>query len=79
MPVHTPKKTAAKKTHPESAKACVPESKTPMVQPSEIIEPKPKSTPPINAVVPLTGVVFAGQSIESSHGLAKNGSGCCWV
>ena len=33
-----PINTVAKKTQPDSAKACVPESRTPTVQPSAIIE-----------------------------------------
>ena len=50
--------TVAKKTQPDKAKAWVPESSTPTVQPSAIMEDQPKSTPPISAVRPFLTVMF---------------------
>ena len=56
MPTKLPRNTKAKKTQPESAKAWVPDKRTPIVQPSDVIDPQPRKTPPSRAVEPFFGV-----------------------
>src|SRR5690606_24743558 len=55
-PAHTPAKTEAKKTQPDTEKAINPESKVPMVHPRASMEPQPIKTPPSRAVKPFRHV-----------------------
>ena len=63
--------TVAKKIQPESANAWVPESSTPTVQPSAIIDDQPKSTPPISAVKPFFTVMDCHENLLPASAAAR--------
>jgi hypothetical protein len=48
IPTHAPINEKRKKVHPESANACVPERRFPIVQPRLVNDPHPRSIPPAN-------------------------------
>ena len=72
VPTQTPRYTKRKKTHPDIAKACVPESKTPMVQPNAVIEPQPKNMPPKKAVAEFPTVNFENSNRPPAKAAAKD-------
>ena len=72
VPTQTPRYTKRKKAHPDIAKAWVPESKTPMVQPRAVIEPQPKKMPPIKAVVEFLTVSFENSNLPPAKAAAKD-------
>jgi hypothetical protein len=72
VPTQTPRYTKRKKIHPEIAKAWVPESKTPMVQPSAVIEPQPNKMPPTKAVDVFLTVSFENSNLPPAIAAAKD-------
>jgi hypothetical protein len=72
VPTQTPRYTKRKKTHPDIAKAWVPESNTPMVQPRAVIEPQPKNMPPKKAVAEFPTVSFENSNLPPAKAAAKD-------
>ncbi len=50
----------------------MPDSKTPMVQPSEVIEPQPRSTPPTSAVELLVTVNLENLNLPPASAAAND-------
>ena len=72
IPSQTPRKLNRKKTQPERAKACVPESRTPIVQPSAVIEPQPRRIPPISDAIEFLKVSFESLNLPPASAAAND-------